>query len=344
MYDFKQPEDLSKEAIETKISPYEIFSYYIGNDFDSGQVMISPLRKNDKQPSFSVFHSNKANTLLFKDFGVNESGDCYKFVQLLFRCTFREALIRINIDFNLKLWFNDMTHSLDKYQGFISNKKHLEITDKLPLQVKMQNFTYSDLLYWKQYGIDEKMLKTFNVISISHLFYGNTVIATSSSNCPMFAYVFYKDGQHSFKIYRPLSKDKRKKWFSNTNRTILQGWDQLPSISNEIVITKSLKDVMVCTLLGHTSLSMQTETSMIKDTVMDEIRVRFNEVYVIQDFDYAGVKGVNKMRKMYFYVHPRFIQHLGNRSNGIKDISDYMAKYGKEKTNEFLNKLLYGTI
>ena len=327
---------LSKEAVLKKISEYQIFSYYLGRDFKSGIVMNSPFRQDDK-PSFSLF-TDKRGTIRYKDFGTGESGDCFSFIQKKFNIHFFDALIQINSDFNLELMYSQYGYKSREYTGYRTDIKQLNFVPKRSINVKTQAFTFVDENYWGQYGIDKNLLKIYNVFSCKCVFVGDRTVATYVNNNPIYGYLFYKDNEYTWKIYRPLSLTGYK-WMSNTNRTIFQGWDQLPRKSNMLIITKALKDVMVLRTLGFTSVALQNEITNIKDTVTHELYERFNDIYILNDFDLTGVKGANKLRKRYGFK-PIFLQSFKTRSNGFKDIADYRKSHTSDETKCLINKLI----
>ncbi len=327
---------LTKDHILDKISQYQLFSYYLGCDFKSGVVMNSPLRQDDK-PSFSIFTDRKG-TLRFKDFGNGDTGDAFTFIQTLFGCDFYSALVRINEDFKLDLMYNKKNVTIKPYDGFVTAIKELKFDAKKTIGVKTQSLNFIDKHYWEQYGITEKVLKYYNVFSCKCVFIGENVVGYYKNNDPIYGYLFYKDSVYTWKIYRPLSLTGHK-WMSNTNRTIFQGWDQLPERGEFIIITKSLKDVMVLRTLGFISAALQNEITSIKDTVARELYERFNKVYILNDFDLTGVKGANNLRKKYGFT-PIFLQSFSTRNNGFKDISDYRKDHTAEQSKNKINKLI----
>lgn len=62
------------------LDDYDIYSYYLGN-FRIGRLYNSPLRPDDKNPSFGIYQS-KYNTLMFKDLGSGQYGNSLTFVKL----------------------------------------------------------------------------------------------------------------------------------------------------------------------------------------------------------------------------------------------------------------------
>tara|TARA_R100000152_G_C6764157_1_gene188703 strand:+ start:377 stop:1411 length:1035 start_codon:yes stop_codon:yes gene_type:complete len=327
---------LTKEAVLNKISSYQIFSYYLGRDFKSGIVLSSPFRQDDK-PSFSLFTDRKG-TIRYKDFGTGESGDCFNFIQKKFGIGFYDCLIRINNDFKLDLMYSGIGRTTVPYDGFKTAIKELNFNPKKSINVKVQPYTFIDEHYWNQYGIDKNLLKVYNVFSCKCVFIGDKTVATYVNNNPIYGYLFYKDEEYTWKIYRPLSINGYK-WMSNTNRTVFQGWDQLPRKGDFIIITKALKDVMVLRTLGFISVALQNEIAGIKDTVAHELYERFNDVYILNDFDYTGVRGANKLKKKYGFK-PIFLQCFKTRSNGFKDISDFRKSHSYEESKSLIKKLI----
>ena len=71
---------MSLKDLLDKLDDYTIYSYYLGA-FKPGRLMNSPLRPDDKIPSFAIFPS-KTGDLLFKDHGTGEYGNSLKFIKL----------------------------------------------------------------------------------------------------------------------------------------------------------------------------------------------------------------------------------------------------------------------
>jgi len=159
-YSTKRAEPITEENILKRTTEYDIYSYYIGSSFIVGSKFNSPLRK-DKSPSFGIFVSRKTNSLLFKDQSTGIVGNCFKFVQLKENLNnYKQALELVSKDLNLDL--------------LVQSKKGLYVStnykaSKTIIQIKNQNFTSTDLKYWESYNISRRLLKKYNVYSISHV-------------------------------------------------------------------------------------------------------------------------------------------------------------------------------
>lgn len=327
---------ISKEELLSKISEYQIFTFYFGKDFSLGKAYCSPLRKDDN-PSFVVNIRN--GRLSWIDFGTNSKGDVFDFVSKLFGLTFKQSVLKIAFDFNLEQVKNIKSpFECIRTAGYITNKKPFIHEAKGAIRIKVRKWSKTDAEYWLPYNINSELLNLYKVFPVEKAYLDDIIIYNNNTSCPCYAYMFYKDNKYTYKLYRPFNKNK--KWKGNIDRSVLQGWSQLDPFAEILIITKSLKDVMVLRSLGINSLAMQTESSFIKQTVMLELRSRFNHIYILQDYDKAGILGTFKLTRAYRFLKWFFIQDKKTKTNGLKDISDYIKGCGKEKTIELLkNKL-----
>jgi hypothetical protein len=325
MYDTRLTDiDLSLDSILEKVTEYDIYSYYIGSSFKLGTVMSSPFRQ-DRNPSFGIFKSNKYSTLLYKDYGTGNTGNCVQFVQELFNISYRESLIKIIGDL--------INNNLRRTVEGITIKEDYESVSTI-ISVKKKNFCKTDDDYWSQYGLLRDDLRHFNVFPI-HYYWINEIVqpwAYNEAN-PGYAYEIY----NKYKIYKPLSP-KKYKWINNCGACDIQGFEQLPNLGDLLIITKALKDVMVLYKLGYNAVAPQGENHSIPKDVMDNLFYRFTKIIVFYDNDEAGVKGANKIATKY-NLSTIFIPE-----GSSKDISDYRRDMGEEKTITLMKELINETM
>jgi len=241
-------DDITLEKILNIVDEYHIYSYYIGNPVKVNGPISSPFRK-DNNPSWSLFRS-KRNEIMYKDFATGETGNVAKFVQKMFDLSYHKALE--------KIW-DDLILTKKVKQ----RKPRIEIEPKDPskiIGIKRKNFTKTDDEFWGKYGLSRDVLKRYNVYPIES-FWVNDIQQSFkyTKDDPMYAYKIF----NKFKIYRPYSKSRLNKWRNNCGQYDIQGWEQLPEIDDLLIITKSLKDVMVLYTLGYSSISPQSENSSI---------------------------------------------------------------------------------
>ena len=328
---------VSRKVILEKLSDEQLFRHYLG-DFKIGKSMNSPLRK-DNIPSFSVFRSKYHNKMMYKDHATGEWGDIFDLVSALYMTDLYGALIKINNDFDLG--FENSAREKINYVSVAKPIQRCNISEpETKLEMKFRKWRTCDYKYWTlKYGINEEQLKYYKIFPVQTVFLNGNPIWNSTNDNPIYAYVFYKDGKYTYKAYRPLEKNKRYKWINNANRSVIQGWDQLTDSGPLLILTKSLKDVVVYRTLGFLAVSCQSELGIVKDTVMDELKRRFNKIVLQNDFDYAGVVGTNIMRKKYSLPY-FFLQNFKTRSNGLKDISDYREYHSVREAKLFINEKL----
>lgn len=320
MYDkrrVKIPTDITLDYILSKVSEYDIYAHYLGQ-FKVGAIYNSPFRK-DKNPSFGIYYSKRTKQLLFKDHGTGECGNIVKFVSLYTGLTnyndiLKDIVKQLNITTDTKL---------------DSSKQYIPSSETV-IGIVRQKFTPTDINYWSQFNISEKTLKKFNVNSIKYYLCNGIVKGIYKEDNPMYAYKVY----NNFKIYRPLA-DKYTKWRNNLTEYDIQGYAQLPSKGDTLIITKSMKDVMCLYEMGIPAISPSSESTFIPNDILESLKKRFKRIIILFDRDNAGVKYLRKMSLKTglegLLVHKKF---------KAKDISDAI----KANSFEEIKKWLYGEI
>ena len=145
---------------------------------------------------------------------------------------------------------------------------------------------------------------------------------------------------NSFKVYRPKSKLKKDKWRSGCGQYDIQGWTQLPDSGELLVITKSLKDIMVLSLFGIPSIAPHGENTLLPRNVVDEAKKRFKRLIMLYDYDDGGLAGVKKMQEEYDIPYTFIPKHYLD-IYGVKDISDHIKEFGRESTEKLIKDLIY---
>lgn len=317
MYDStKKKEPLTLDYILSKVSEYDIYAHYLGK-FKPGLIYNSPFRK-DSNPSFGVFLSKRTGKLLFKDHGSGVCGDIIKFVRELTGITnyndvLQEIVNRLKITNKTVLKSTKLIESKETIIGIVR-----------------QPFTEKDKQYWATFNISIPTLEKFNVNSIKYYLCNGIVKGIYKEENPMYAYKVY----NNFKIYKPLG-DKFTKWRNNLTEYDIQGYAQLPKKGNLLIITKSLKDVMVLHEMGYFAVSPSSESTFIPETVLNDLKKRFKHILLCFDRD---VPGVTNMRKV--SLKTGLNGFLVHKSFNAKDISDAIAQHGQCKVKEWLNKTI----
>lgn len=317
-YNTKEVRQLSIKEILERITEYDIFRYYVGNSFKMGTIH-SPFR-SDKRPSFDIYPSNATvRKIMYKDHATGESGSCFDLVMRMYGLSFMQALALIDSDFNLGL--NPNPKPIKKtmgYVGTVSGTDISKLTARANIRVKRRPWnSTTDKDYWAQYGITVKTLKKFGVSPVVAVKV-NWNWFNYRQNEPVYCYYF---GEYMYKIYRPLAAEHR--WASNATSDVIQGWDQLPESGDYVVITKSMKDVMVYHQLGIPAIAPQGEAIIPSKEQIQELERRFGRIISNYDYDRRGKVSANKMRRLYGITPIMFDNNFKD-----KDASDFVKSNG----------------
>jgi len=308
---------LHTDVILEKITEFDIFKFYCPRFIELNKKFCSELRE-DKRPSASIVNYN--GNLLYKDFGYpDHTFNCFGYVQFKYGVTFTEALIRISTDFNLRLASTNgvMQTKTPKLYGKQEIDKKVTVIKK-----KRRPWYTKDATFWKKFGLTKEILTTFAVEPIDYYW-----INESRFSCKTITYAFRFGNK--FKIYAPYETDL--KWFSNTNKKIIQGYNQLPDKGELLYITSSLKDVMCLFAMQLCGVALQSEMQVPSRVQMQLLLNRFKKVIIFYDNDTPGQAMAEKICREYQ------LDNLYIPSDwGAKDISDAIVVHGFEKVKTFI--------
>ena len=309
---------MSLKDLLDKLNDYDIYSYYVGQ-FKIGKLFNSPLRSDDKNPSFAIFKGNGGG-LFFKDHGSGEGGNALKFVKLIKNIQTRDELERELLR---------IVRKMNPNQQYVQRTYSTVNSGSTDIGIVRQPFTDVDKKYWKQFHISIDTLKLFQVFSIKYFLCNRVVRVTYKESSPMYAYkVFDK-----FKIYRPLAS-KYTKWRTNLTNRDVQGLAEIPKEGgNLLIITKSLKDVMCLYEMGFNAIAASSETTFIPDDILQSLRSKWNHIVIIYDRDKTGMLEARKYSKQYrldaIFVHKKFkAKDISDaiRDNSFIDVKNWLTK------------------
>ena len=321
MYSTRTAITMSLKDLLDKLDDYDIYSYYVGQ-FKIGKLFNSPLRSDDKNPSFAIFKGVNGN-LFFKDHGSGEGGNAIKFVKLYKGIQTRDELERELLRIVRKMNPNS-GNAIRTYSYSVDSGP----TD---IGIVRQPFTDVDKQYWKQFHISLDTLKKFQVFSIKYFLCNRVVRGTYKENSPMYAYKV----DDKFKIYRPLAS-KYTKWRTNLTNWNVQGLSEIPKEGgNLLIITKSLKDVMCLYEMGFNAIAASSETTFIPDDILQSLRSKWKHIVILYDRDKTGMLESRKYSRQYkldaIFVHKKF---------KAKDISDAVKNNSFADVKKWLTKTL----
>ena len=268
-----------------------------------------------------------------------------------------------NYNIHLKTIYDIITFIEDKLKLNTNNPvkiefKETEIKENYAKNYGIKHFEkWQDyhLEYWKNYGVSEKLLNYYRIYPVKYLLNSQGKIIKNFEYTNTFAYWIHD----KFKLYQPY-EENFKKFFNQCPKEIkyIQGIEYCFGPKKEIIITKSMKDIMV--FQAHTKeweniIAPHGEGYNMKDELIYWLLQNFKKITIIFDFDYTGVKAANKLRKQLIksrfynnnFIKVKFVSinrilKRGKMEIPDKDISDFRLVHGEEKTKILINCLLNG--
>lgn len=331
---------LTSQQILERISEREIYEYYLNTNI-KGDLVKCCFHK-DSTPSLGFYKSS--NNLNFKCFGCGAQGGVFQFVSKLHNdCSFGKSLNIIQKTFKLS--------KNDNYQGVRVSGKDISSTEgvdtgtgeefeaiaKTRIIPTFRNWQKIDLDYWSQYGITLELLDRYNVrpcnrVHIIKKSGEHLLFAEHHKNNPIYCYKV----QDTYKIYRPLNPTKSGKWVQNSGSWNIQGIEELPDTGELLIITSSLKDVMVLNVMGYNAVAPHGEGLAIPEKIMDYLWASFDNIIVFYDNDPIGLEYgenlANTIGAGNIYIPLEY--------NNTKDISDFVKEYSLEQGIELMKQLV----
>tara|TARA_R110000796_G_scaffold236214_1_gene355503 strand:- start:82095 stop:83123 length:1029 start_codon:yes stop_codon:yes gene_type:complete len=325
---------INREVLLENINDYAIYSYYIGSsELHLNKAISSPLRE-DPTPSFG-FYKNKEGKILYNDF-VKGGGDCFMFVKQKFGyLRWFDVFSRIAIDFNLNTKYlcnENLVSDTPNKKILYDNDIIIKSKEKCIINVSTREWQKHDYQYWNQFSIDSQMLSLYNVLPVKYIFLNNKPIAADKH---AYVYIETKDGFKTYKIYQPYSKYK---WFTNNDNSVWQGWTQLPAFGEKLIITKSLKDVMsIREITGLNCIALQNEKAIPKDVIIEDLKSRFDNIYVLFDNDYDKQENWGQINAKRICRDHMLKNIVIEREYKSKDFSDLVKNHSMHLAKSVLN-------
>lgn len=264
-----------------------IYQHYIGPYYQVGQKICSPLpetvRKHDKTPSFST--KDIGNTIIWHDFGY-ESPYGYGpigFVAVMEGVDYEQAKEIIR-----NKGFRASTYIKPQLTDLMAQKPELKFETTI---LQAEHYQYFEMLL-----VDPKFLHLYSYEAVDTVAMGQKVIwRGNDSNIG-----FYKRIGAGDKGYFPYNKAySRLPKVLHQKIDILEGWDELPSSGKLLIITKSLKDVVVLRSCGYNAVSLSSETSInVFIHYYWLLSERFENIVVWGDPDAAGAVLVRNVKRL----------------------------------------------
>lgn len=321
-----------RDALD-KIPEADILYFYLGVTH-LPTVICSPLRK-DTHPSLGLQYSNKGH-IIFKDFATGEKGSLFDLLIKILNVSPNELIenIKANLIDNPS---PTVITPLIEASKFKNHRKSLV----KEIQVKTREWKPWDKEYWQSYGVSKKFLRFSRTFPISHIFLYREDGSVNSYPAEKYAYAYLenKDNKSTLKIYQPFSTSQ--KWINKHTSDIWDLWEQLPAKDKYLIITSSRKDAMcIWCNTGIPSVCLQAESYLPKESVINELKERFEKIFILYDNDFG--KEINHGREFGKALSNAFkIPQIELPEElGAKDSSDLFKLHGRSVLRKTIYKLI----
>lgn len=337
-----------RTLLHNNVSDYEIFQHFIGNDFTVSRPSNCPYR-SDLTPSLTVFHPTRVHMerpdgLLFKDMATGDTGDVIKFIKKVARYQYgyelkspRDITSFINREMNLHLFSDDFQGREKVSYNAVHKEKEIKIVSR--------PFTIYDRKYWSRINVFEDLLLKYDVKSVRHLLdpEDHSILRSFRSTQLVYAYMIWD----RIKLYQPLA-DKEYKFRGTCPADDIryyQGYKQLEG-HDTLIFTKSMKDILAIKSYGLPvdAIAPHSETATVSDEVIEILSNSYKRIIILYDFDLAGVRFVNNIRKRadwdITWTDTKRVMINGKLRTINKDFTDYVVNKGIKAGKEYLADML----
>jgi 5S rRNA maturation endonuclease (ribonuclease M5) len=264
----------------------------------------SIFNSKERTPSMCIY-IDTYNTYRYKDFSTGKGGSAIDLVKEITQLPFHKTSQLIIETYNDFVLHNNGGYDIERFQRASKYK----VTSH-----KLRGWSTQDQYFWTNFNIGSKLLDGHNVKPLES--YCMTKDDNQLCIKGLYLYGYFKEDGTLYKIYQPKTLDK--KFIKVTD--YIQGWDQLQNHEN-ILITSSLKDVMSIKSLklNIDVISPDSENTMLKQDVMEDLKDRYNKIIVMFDYDEAGVEAMKKYKEKYPFIEITVLPMSKDVSDSIKD-------------------------
>jgi len=257
----------------------------------------------ERTPSMCIYFDGKVYK--YKDFSTGKGGSAVDLVKEMTHLTFHKTCQLIIETYNDFVLHNNGGYDIEKFQKASKYK----VTSYI-----VRSWTTQDQYFWTQFNIGSKLLEAHNVRPLES--YCMTKDDNELCITGLYLYGYFKDDGTLYKIYQPKTLDK--KFIKVTD--YIQGMHQCTG-ERHLLITSSLKDIMSIKSLKLSLdvIAPDSENTIIKQDVMDELKKKYEKIIVMFDFDAAGIEAMIKYKEKYPFIEITVLPMSKDVSDSIKD-------------------------
>jgi 5S rRNA maturation endonuclease (ribonuclease M5) len=260
---------------------------------------------NPKERTASMCIYTDKKDYKYKDFSTGKGGSAIDLVKDLYQIPFHKACQLIVENYNDYVLHNNGGYDIGEFK----QASRYKVTS-----FKVRGWTTQDQYFWTQFNIGSKLLEAHNVRPLES--YCMTKDGNELCIKGLYLYGYFKEDGSPYKIYQPKTLDKK---FIKIE-SYIQGWEQLQQHKN-LVITSSLKDIMsIKSLKLHIDvIAPDSENTMLKSDVMEQLKKKYNKIIVLFDNDEAGIKAMEAYKEKYPFIEITVLPMSKDISDSIKD-------------------------
>ena len=320
------------DYILNNVGELNLLSHYFGIS-DVPCLINSPLRP-DRNPSFSIYYSPVSGKIVYKDFGNKDHGGIIDMIMQKWNMTFIQVMNMIDRDKDrIPLIYPIVNNKVQR------NSRKVFHSD-IDLQCRVRNWRDYDIKFWETYGISPEWLKFGDIYPISHIIItknGNTSVIPADKYA--YAYVERKDNVISLKIYQPFNKEY--KWSNKHDSSVWDLWAKLPEKGENLIITSSRKDALcIWENTGIPSTGLQAESYLPKEHVVQQLKDRFKNVFILYDNDFNSDKNYGRILGAKFSEQYNLKQIEIPEEYQSKDTSDLCKNHSRQQVRDVILKLI----
>jgi hypothetical protein len=259
----------------------------------------------ERTPSMCIY-VDKNKQYKFKDFSTGKGGSAIDLVKDLFGLPFHQTCQLVVENYNDFVLHNNGGYDLEDFQKASKYKVS---------SYKIRSWSTQDQYFWTKFNIGSKLLEAHNVKPLES--YCMTKDDKELCIKGLYLYGYFKADGTLYKIYQPKTLDK--KFIKVTD--YIQGIHQSTG-ENNLIITSSLKDIMSIKslkLVGLDVIAPDSENTIIKPDIMEDLKNKYKKIIVMFDNDDAGMKGMISYKEKYPFVEIAMLPMSKDISDSIKD-------------------------
>lgn len=344
-------EDTPISSLLNEVNDYAIYTFFLGKEVEFKELINSPLRV-DPRPTFNIYPAKEPrwpDQIMFKDFN-GETGNVFRFVQLFALYHFNATLDTLPAICDYIRQVMNLREGAPKYEMKMPEYS----VESTHYSIKSMLFKKNHIEFWDDLGVKADMLNFYDTVAVQYLFNEHNEIIKNFGHTTTFAYLI----ADRFKLYQPY-EENFKKFFNTCPMDYVQGYLQCQNKFDLLIVTKAMKDILV--IQSHTPewidiIAPHGEGYIISEKWLYWM-LQYRRILILFDPDYAGVRGTNRLRKAlktsrfnqgtqvdYAFISTKRTSRneKGKWEVPIKDSADYRLIYGQHRTEEKLNKLIYG--